>query len=153
MKKYRIYLIIVMCLFIVGCGSNSTRNVKTLEEFETIAINEGFEIKDTSQRYASASYIEEAMIARYDEIEVEMIRYTTTDYAEQVQEQHIDSFITLKSTGATAEKEKGNNYYDFALISNGRYMVTTRVDNTLIFAKVLVEEREIVDNLINLMGY
>ena len=153
MKKLSIYLVIIICLFITGCGSDKTRVAKTLDEFETAATGSGFSVTENEKYYSTTDYIIEAKIATYDEIEVEIIKYSDSETASKVQEQHIESFNLLKSTGAYAEKEKGSNYYDYALISNGRYMVSTRVDDTLIFAKVFIEEREMVESLINSLGY
>ena len=82
-----------------------------------------------------------------------MIVYDDNEKAEKVQLSHIESFDLLKTTGAQAKKEKGNNFYHYSLISNNRYMASTRIDNTLIFCKVMVEDKELVESLINELGY
>lgn len=153
MKKLGIYLLIIMCLFITGCGEEKTKTVNTLEEFERVSTENGFSVENNIRVYAGASYILEAKIAKYDDVEIEMIKYSDSDYASQVQEQQIESFNLLKSTGAFVEKEKGANYYNYVLVSNNRYMVSTRIDNTLIFAKCMIEDRESVEAVINSLGY
>ena len=152
MKK--LFLLLLTCLFITGCGSNETREATTAETFDTAVQNSGFTTKTNLDRYNGVDYIKESVLATYEEgVEIEFIVYSSSDYAEQVQEQQISSFSTLKSTGAFVEKEKGANYYDYTLISNNRYMATTRIDNTLVFAKVKLEYRDLVENLINSLGY
>ena len=153
MKKISVYLLIIICLFITGCGSDKKKNAITLDEFESAAELEGFNVIDNMDGYVNVSYILESKVAKYDDIEIEMIKYSDSDYASQVQEQQVQSFNMLKSTGAFVEKEKGSNYYKYALISNNRYMISTRVDDTLIFAKVMLEERENIDKVINELGY
>ena len=153
MKRFSIYLLFVICLFITGCGNDKTLEVATLDEFETITSNMGFTVNDNMRIYSNVSYILNSKVAKYEEIEIEMIEYSDASYAETVQNNHIESFNLLKSTGAYAEKEKGGNYYKYALVSNGRYMVSTRVDNTLIFCKVLLEDRETVEAIMDELGY
>ena len=65
----------------------------------------------------------------------------------------LDSFNLLKSTGASEKKDKGDNYYKYFLISNNYYMVSSRVDNTLIFCKTLLTNKEEVDKVLDELGY
>lgn len=153
MKKLFCILIMVLCLLITGCGNDKTRTVKTLDDFGNSATNEGFSVKDNMISYVNVDYILESRVATYDDIEIEMIKYSNSDYAMQVQEQQIESFNLLKSTGAFVEKEKGSNYYEYVLVSNNRYMVSTRIDDTLIFSKVMLTDREIVEKIIDSLGY
>ena len=154
MKKLWSYFVIVLCLFITGCGSSDkTKTAKTLNDFEYEATLDGFTVKDNLSRYMGLIYILESKIAEYEDIDIEMVRYSDCDYARQVQEQQIEGFNLLKSTGAFVEKEKGANYYEYALISNNRYMVSTRIDDTLIFSKVMLKDRELVEKIIDNLGY
>lgn len=151
MKK--LLIILLVCLFITGCSSNKTKEAKTLEDFKNVATENGFMVDDNNFAYSNATYIEGAMMANLDDIDFEMIIYSNADYANQVQEQHIKSFATLRHTGAFIEKEKGANYYKYALISNNRYMVSIRVDNTLLFTKVMIDDKGKIDSVINGLGY
>jgi hypothetical protein len=152
MKK--LVLLLFICLLITGCGSKESKEIASISDFESIGTNSGFNVQTNLTRYEGIGYITESALAKYgDDIEIEMVVYTSSDYASQAQEQQIESFNLLKSTGAFVEKEKGANYYDYALISNSRYMVSTRIDNTLIFTKVKLENRELVETFINSLGY
>ena len=154
MKKISIFIILFICLFASGCGSNKTRTAATLSGFDSIFQNNGFTITSDNDKYKSVDYITSYSLATYDEdTSIEMIIYTDSDYAIKVQEQQIESFNLLKSTGAQVIREKGSNYYEYALISNNRYMISTRVDNTLIFAKVMLKDKDFVDGIITSLGY
>ena len=59
----------------------------------------------------------------------------------------------MRGTGTELHNDEGKNYRKFWMISNGYYMVSSRIDNTLIFAKVLLENREKVDSVLEDMGY
>lgn len=151
MKK--IFLLIVCVLFITACSSNVTKVAKNVNDFETIALKKGFTVDEENRDYDGVSYIYEHGKIMHGESYVEMIVYSDSEKAEAVQKTHIESFDLLKSTGAQAKRESGKNFYHYSLISNNRYMVSTRIDNTLIFCKVLIEEKELVESLLTELGY
>ena len=152
-KNLIICLLFIMCLFITGCGEDKIKTAATVDDFSNVLVSKGFTVVDNMNAYSGVDYILEAKKAVYDDIEMEMIKYTDSDTANKVQENHIESFDLLKSTGAHAKKDKGSNYYSYALVSNNRYMVTTRIDNTLIFCKVMVEDKEFVEEILESLGY
>lgn len=147
-----VFLLIMISLFVTGCG-NKTKEVATLDDFMNIASNKGLTVSDNIEVYETVNYILEAKVAVDDDLTIEMIKYSDEDYAEKAQDNHIESFNLLRSTGAHEVKDKGNNYYGYELVSNGRYMFSIRVDNTLIFGKVLLEDKELTEELLNDLGY
>lgn len=153
LKNISVYLLLIICLFITGCGEEKTKKVATLDEFGNIASEKGFTVSDTTDSYSNADYILEAKQAIYEDITIEMIKYSDSEYADKVQKNHIENFDLLKSTAATAHKDKGANYYSYSIVSNNRYMISTRVDNTLIFCKVMLNDKEIVDEILDKLGY
>ena len=82
-----------------------------------------------------------------------MVVYDTLDNAKKTQDSHIEKFKNVKSSGATGESAKGKNYDSFSLISNGFYMVSSRIDNTLIFTKTAVENKDKILTILDSLGY
>jgi len=152
-KNLSIYLLLVLCLFITGCGGKGTKEVSTTTDFETVATNKGFTVYDNMELYTGVNYIVSSRVAAIDDMEIEMVEYIDSDYASKAQENHIESFNLLKTTGALVDKDKGSNYYSYALVSNNRYMISTRVDNTLIFCKVMLTQKDKVTDLLDELGY
>lgn len=151
-KRYFILLGLVICLILTGCGGGS-KEVKSTSDFNTVASNNGFTVNDNMSTYSGNDYITEAMIATTSDITIEMVIYDSMENANKVQEGQIDSFNLLKSTGASEKKDKGDNYYKYFLISNNYYMISSRVDNTLIFCKTLLTNKEEVDKVLDELGY
>lgn len=151
MKKIGI-LLLIMIIFVTGC-SNETRVATDLVNFEKVGEKNNFTVSDNSDSYVSHTYINDSRMAVYNDVTVEMIVYDTADNASKVLNEHIDSFNLLKSTGASEKKDKGENYYKYVLISNGYYMISSRVDNTLIFCKTSLNNKSMVENLFNELGY
>ncbi|MBQ2872435.1 MAG: hypothetical protein IJE89_00330 [Bacilli bacterium] len=153
MKKLSICLMLILCLFLTGCGEPKELEVASLDTFKTVASNNSFTVSDNMDSYNEVSYITGSMVATYGDIEIEMVSYTDVESAKKVQENQISQFNLLKSTGVFENKTEGDNYYKYILISNNRYMISTRVDNTLVFCKTLITNQEIVEKIYNELGY
>lgn len=151
MKKLGTLLLMIICLLTTGCSSNKTKEVATLDQFSTSAMNNNFTI--VTDLYEDVDYILDSAKASYDDIEIEMVQYIDSDHATKAQDSHIENFDLRRSTGAHETKEKGKNYYSYELISNGRYMFSIRVDETLLFGSTLLEDKETVQKIINELGY
>ena len=103
--------------------------------------------------YKNYDYITDARLATLDDIEVEMIQYTDSESAEKVLKGHIDSFNLLKSSGAAEKNTKGDNYHKYFLVSNNRYMVSIKVEDTVVFCKTMLTNKDKVDELFEKLGY
>ena len=152
MKKINVFLLL-FCLFMVGCSSNKTKEVSTLDIFQSISINNGFNVSNNIDSYQDISYITGSMIATMDDITIEMVTYDNGESAKKAQDKHMVVFNTMKGSGAVVHKDKGKNYYKYDMVSNGYYMVSSRIDNTLVFSKTLVKNKDKVEAILNEMNY
>jgi hypothetical protein len=153
MKKINLLVLLLFCLVITGCNSNKSKDVGTLDSFEATCTNNGLSVSDNMQEYKDVNYVSEAKVAVLDDIRIQMVIYDNNENAENVFNEHISAFMTMRGSGSVINKDKGNNYYHFDMISNGYYMVTSRIDNTLIFTKTPVKNKEIVDSIFNELDY
>ena len=153
-KKNLLLLLLLICAFVTGCG-NKTKEVTTIDSFNDSATRNGFTVKDNLDKYKSDNYIVNASLATYnDDIKIEMIVYDSEESAIKVQDEQLKQFNLSKNTGAGGEKkDKGKNYYKYFLVSNNFYMLSTRVDNTLVFCKTLLSNKEKVESILNDIGY
>ena len=130
-----------------------TKESITIDDFSTITSNNNFVVNSNMDNYKNIDYIVDSKKAILDGMEIEMVKYTDSDSAKKVQDGQIDSFNLLKNTGAYEEKNKGSNYYRYVLVSNGYYMISVRVDDTLIFSKTALENKEIIEKIYDQFGY
>jgi len=151
MKKRGIFLFVLVLLLVTGCG-NKVKEVGSLDNFRYITTEKGLSVEDNMSSY-TADYLKGALIAKNDDLTIEMVVYDTSDNASKVQDGHVSSFANMKSTNNVIKKDSGKNYYKYTMITNGYYLVTSRIDNTLIFTKTLLESKEMVDNILENMGY
>ena len=153
MKKLFVCFLMIMCLFMTGCGEDKTKVAVSTDEFNNICTDNGFTVKDSYSAYEKYDYITSSKLATLDGIEIEMIQYTDNESAEKVLEGHIDSFNLLKSSGAAEKNIKGDNYHKYFLVSNNRYMVSVRVEDTVIFCKTMLTNKDEVDQIFEKLGY
>ncbi len=152
----RFIFIFCLCLFLLcGCTneSNESKAVGNISSFEDVCGNNGFSVVDNINNYMGVNYISDAKLATYNNISIEMVIYTDDASAKKVQDEHIKSFRKIKNTATTENKEKGSNYYKFWMVSNGYYMVSSRIGNTLIFSKTVLSNKESVENILEDLGY
>ena len=149
MKRKYLLLLVIFCMLISGCSnSNKTKDVKTSGEFNTVALNNNFTI------YENTNYILEAKIAKINENDaIEMVIYKDVDSAKKVQEKQVEQFSVRKNTGASIDKDKGSNYYKYVMISNNMYMVSSRIDNTLVFCMTSLNNKDSFSKFIDQLGY
>ncbi len=156
MKKISLFILGLVCLFLTGCGeSKETKEIGSLDRFRELAVSNGFTVRDKTSEYANEgiAYITGSMEATINDSQIEMVIYDSAESAEKTHKQHRENFLQTKGTAATATKEKGANYYKFSMISNGYYMVSSRIENTLIFTKTPLANKEKMDAILNGMNY
>lgn len=157
--KYLIVGIVFLVLLIVIIGiffgkkSVQKKDAKSINDFENTVSKNEFIFLDNIGSYADVDYITDAKKGILDSIVIEMIVYKDEKSAKKVQDEQIKNFRTIKNTATTEHKDEGNNYYKFWMVSNGYYMVSSRIDNTLIFCKTLLENKEKVENILESMKY
>ena len=152
MKKFSLLLLLFSCFILTACN-NEVKENKTLNDFEKICNSLNIEVKDNLQNYTTDSYILGSRLATVNGYDVEMIIYDTVDNAKKVQDEQIDTFMKYRGTFVTSIKNKGKNFYEYKLVSNGYYMVSSRIDNTLVFAQIPIDYQDSVDKLLNELGY
>lgn len=153
MKKIKLLFLGIFCLIITGCGNNEMKEASNLDNFSTISENNQFIVVDNMSTYSGVSYIKGAKVATLDDVNIEMFIYDNEDNAIKVQDKQIDGFMNLRNAGAAITKDKGGNYYKYTMISNGYYMVSSRIQNTLVFSKTPIANKEKVETILNEIGY
>ena len=153
MKKLSLLFIFIFCLFLTACGETKEKTVRELSDFAIAGTNEGFDVTSNMESYPDIDYITDSMLATLDEITVEMVIYDNVENATKAQDKQIEVFNNMKGSGANVENDKGKNYYKFTMITNGYYMVSSRVENTLVFSRIPVDSKEKVEYILDYLGY
>lgn len=155
MKKLKVLILVFIICLLVGCTkeSNKSKEVRSMIDFEEASSNIGYSVVDNIDSYMGVDYITDSKKVEFGNTSVEMVVYTDIESAKKVQEEQINTFRKFKNTATTENKEKGTNYYKFWMVSNGYYMVSSRVDNTLVFCKTELKNKENVEKILSDLNY
>ena len=152
MKKIKIISLCLLCIILTGCGGKE-KEAKTISDYLAVCDNNGLTSIDKMEQYTNDSYITDSKACVLDDEEIEMVVYDSSDSAKKAQDNQIEQFKSFRSTSNIIEKDKGKNYYKYTMITNGYYIVSSRIDNTLIFTKIILDDKETLDKLLNELDY
>jgi len=153
MKKFKLFLALCLIFFLIGCSSNEEKVAIDNNTFNSVLTENGFAVVDSSSSYQTESYIISASTGKYDDIEIQFIKYTDSTSAEKVLEGHIETFNLRKSTGASTINKKGKNFHKYILISNNYYMLSARVEDTLIFCNTPLKNKDLIEKILETIKY
>ena len=57
MKKISVCLLLMVCLFLTGCGENKVKESITIDDFSTITSNNNFVVNSNMDNYKNIDYI------------------------------------------------------------------------------------------------
>lgn len=132
----------------------------TAEEFKNIISTKGFNInvpEDVFTKDAiSSGGIEKGYItAQVDDKEY---RINFFEFRDENSEQYMyyDAIKTIRNEGnwnITETTEKSMNHTKYTALTNGNYIVVSRIGNTLIWATINAEKKQNLIDLLNEFGY
>jgi len=153
-KNLSIAMVVVLgvCLLLLtGCF---TKTALTAESFEELMKAEGYVVSNLTDQY------EEGLVKN-----VLVAMDTTNDYQIEFFEQNsdADARVSFNMNVETMEENKGSmssstsftgqNYEKQTMFSNGEYWVVSRIDNTVVFAHVSENNKDLAKAIIEKIGY
>lgn len=160
MKKSVIIAIIAVVIVaaIVGVifvNLNKEKTSITASSFYTTMSQKGYSVQDASSQFSEYNYVKQAYIAASQDYSYQIEFYELLDdsYATNFYNNNKSIFESSKGN-ASAETSVGlKNYSKYTLSSNGKYMVVSRIDNTVIYVDVADNYKDTVKALLDELGY
>lgn len=154
MKKRNIVLF-VTCLLILlgvtGCGNKTAISTST---FKSITEENNYITSDVTNQYISYEYVNEATVAQSSEgFQIEFYVLDSESNAISMFNTNKDIFESYKGNASTETSSNIGNNTSYTLTSNGYYMHLCRVDNTLLYVRVLDSYKDSVKDIIKKIGY
>lgn len=160
MKKTVIIALIavVVVIAIVGVifvNLNKEKKSITASSFYTTMSQKGYNVQDANRQFAEYNYIKQAYIAINKDNSYQIEFYELLDDSYATSFYNNNKFIFESSKGnASAETNVGfNNYSKYTLSSNGKYMVVSRINNTVIYVNVDDNYKDTVKDILDELGY
>ena len=149
MKKL---IILIIFISLLCCGCNSNRKAITMDEFRSKTVEKDYNFFDVTDNFLDNTNIKEASMAATNIWHIEFYILDTDLHAEEMFEFNKKSFLEIKDNSKSySEDINKKNIYSLTTIKE--YMYVSRIDNTLIFARVPVENRGAVKRFIKDLGY
>ena len=163
MKKFFIILfVIIVIIVIIGIAVgtlffvlNKEKEPITKDQFSTKMQDMGFTITDASDQMADYSYVKSATLAIDGNrtYQIEFYELSDETYATAFYNNNKSIFESTKSGASTESNINGKNYSKYTLTSNGKYMVVSRVANTVAFVNVSSDLKDNVNTILKELGY
>lgn len=163
-KKIAIIITIVVITIISITGAiiggiiiltNQTKKAITLEEFEAKVKEKGYMVISAKDQFEDYEYIETAKLAVSNDYshKIEFYELTNENYASNFFENNKRNFEKVKTTASIETNIQGKNYATYILKANGKYMLVSRIENTVIYVHVQDTAEQKVKEVIKELGY
>lgn len=140
-----------MLLTLTGCVK---KTAITTNDFKSVANNHGYTISDATSQYAIYGYINEATIAKSSEgWQVEFYVLDDEASATNMFNTNKTLFEASKENSSSEKSLNSDHSSSYSLTSSDSYMYICRVDNTLVYVKVLEKYKNTVKDFIKELGY
>jgi len=148
-------VIVVAIIGIIFVNLNKEKTSITASSFYTNMSQKGYSVQDASSQFADYNYIKQAYIAASNDYSYQIEFYELLDdsYATSFYNNNKSIFESSKGN-ASAETSVGlKNYSKYTLSSNGKYMVVSRIDNTVVYVNVDDNYKDTVKAILDELGY
>ena len=151
MKKFLMgCLVLTMAFLLTGCGKKSAIDTS---KFRSITEANGFSVINDYDSYSSYSSINETFLASKDNCDIQFFVLDNVNSAKSMFDINKNKFENSKTGLSTEVSTSLNNYDTYLVQTNGYYKYLSRVDNTLVYVNVLMECKDSVKNIIDIMKY
>lgn len=152
MKKVLNLLIVFVVLLTTGCVKKEALSAETFKEKME---SKNYVVVDATEKLSDYSYIDKAYLAIDNELDYQIIFYSTTDKAEaktlfKKNQRKFDDEVSGVSSSTSLS---GLNYEKYTLTANGSYKVIVQVDNTLLFLETSEENKDNAKTILEELGY
>ena len=154
-----IVAIVVVVLITIGgvvfTKLNKEKPSIDAQTFKTTMEEKGYQLADAKSQFSEYDYIEKVYLAADSKFsyQIEFYQLVDNDNANQFYITNMTKFENSKSSSSIETTVNGKNYSKYTLLSNGKYMVISVINNTAIYVNVDESHKEEVDNILNELGY
>ena len=153
-----VVIVIAIVIAIVGViftNLNKEKTSITASSFYTTMSQKGYIVQDASSQFSEYNYIKHAYIAASKDYSYQIEFYELLDdsYATSFYNNNKSIFESSKENNSAETSVGLKNYSKYTLSSNGKYMVVSRIDNTVIYVDVDNNYKDTVNAILDELGY
>lgn len=160
MKKSVVIVLIVVAIIIaiLGIGFinlNKEKTSITASSFKNSMEQKGYIVSDANSQFSEYDYVKQVYVAVNSDYSYKIEFYELADdnYATNFYNNNKSIFESSKGNTSTGTSTSLKNYSKYTLSSNGKYMVVSRINNTVIYLNVDDSYKDMVKDLLKELGY
>lgn len=148
-------VIVVAIVGVIFVNLNKEKTSITASSFYTTMSQKGYSVQDANSQFSEYDYIKQVYIAASKDYSYQIEFYELLDdsYATSFYNNNKSIFESSKGNASTETSVGLKNYSKYTLSSNGKYMVVSRIDNTVIYVKVDDNYKDTVKAILDELGY
>jgi len=148
-------VILITVIGVVFTKLNKEKPSIDAQTFKTTMEEKGYQLADAKSQFSEYDYIEKVYLAADSKFsyQIEFYQLVDNDYANKFYITNMTKFENSKSSSSIETNVSMKNYSKYTLLSNGKYMVISVINNTAIYVNVDESHKEEVDNILNELGY
>lgn len=163
-SKIAIIVIVVVLAFVLLVGGaifgvsfllNREKDSITAEQFKSFMEQNGYTISDATYQFAQYSYVEQVYLAVDSGYNYQIEFYELADESTATGFFNNNASIFESNAGTTSAKSNinGKNYSKYTLSSSGKYMLVSRINNTVVYVNVDNQYSNEVKDILKEIGY
>jgi len=160
MKKPMIIAIIAIVILVVIVGAvfinlNKEKTPIAASSFKSTMEQKGYTVVDTNSQFAGYDYINQAYLAESSDGSYQIEFYETSDesYAINFYNNNQARFESSKGSASSESNVNLKNSSKYTLSSNGKFMVVSRIDNTIIYVNTDEKNKDNIKDILKELGY
>lgn len=160
MKKPVIIVLIVVAIIIAILGVvfvnlNKEKTSITASSFKNFMEQKGYIVSDANSQFSEYDYVKQVYVATNGNYSYKIEFYELSDenYAMSFYNNNKSIFESSKGSASAETSASLKNYSKYTLSSNGKYMVVSRIDNTVVYLNVDDSYKDTVKDLLKELGY
>ncbi len=159
-KKPVVIVLIVIALIIAILGVvfvnlNKEKTSITASSFKNSMEQKGYIVSDANSQFSEYDYVKQVYVATNSDYSYQIEFYELSDEnsAMNFYNNNKSIFESSKGNASTETNASLKNYSKYTLSANGKYMVVSRIDNTVVYVNVDDSYRNTVKDLLKELGY
>lgn len=159
MKRITIIIVILVAIIIlIGIffiNFNKEKTPISAEEFYNFMQQKGYSLTDANSQFEDYDYIKKVYIAANSDYKYQIEFYEFTDdfYATSFYNNNKSIFESTKENTSAETSISLKNYSKYTLLSNDKYMVVSKINNTALYINVDDEYKDIGKSILDELGY
>lgn len=148
-------IVVATIIGVTFINLNKEKTPITASDFYNIMSQKGYIVQEASNQVSSNYYIKQSCIAISEDYTYQIEFYELIDdsYATNFYNNNKSIFESSKGNAAIETNVGLKNYQKYTLSSNGKYMVVSRIGNTVIYIETADENKDTIKSILEEIGY